>query len=100
MGRKIFINGIDTGYTTPHTFTEKVVGSYNVYVTLTGYVTPEHNANSVTKDTKTTFAFPLTQETGRITVTSTPIGAKIFINGTDTVVYHPAYVHRKGSWTL
>ena len=39
-GAKIFINGIDTNNVTPYTFT-KAPGDYPVYVTLSGYVTPE-----------------------------------------------------------
>ena len=85
-GARIFINGTDTGFITPHTFNGKVVGSYNVYVTLAGYVTATQT-KTVTKDTETTFSFPLTQETGSITVTSS-CGAKIFINGTDTGLSH------------
>ena len=39
-GAKIFINGVDTGKQTPYTFNDKPVGTYEVYVTKTGYVTP------------------------------------------------------------
>jgi peptidoglycan/xylan/chitin deacetylase (PgdA/CDA1 family) len=84
VGAEILLNNVDSGFTTPHTFTSQVVGSYDVYVTLAGYVTPATQTKAVTKDTETTLDFPLTPETGSITVTSTPSGAKIFINGADS----------------
>ena len=82
-GAEIFINAIDTGFTTPHTFNDKVVGSYDVYVTKSGYVTPETQTKSVTKGATTSYSFTLSlvpPDTGSIEVTSVPGGAEIFIN--------------------
>ncbi len=58
-GAEIFINNADTGFATPYTFTDKVVGSYDVYVTKSGYVTPEIQTKSVTKDATTSYSFTL-----------------------------------------
>ncbi len=58
-GAEIFINNADTGFATPYTFTGKVVGSYDVYVTKSGYVTPEIQTKSVTKDATTSYSFTL-----------------------------------------
>ena len=72
-GAEIFINAVDTGFTTPHTFNDKVVGSYDVYVTRGGYVTPETQTKSVTKDATTSYSFTLSlvpPDTGSIEVTS------------------------------
>ena len=54
-----------------------------MYVTLTVMSLWGTQTKTVTRDTETTFSFPLTQETGSITVTGTLAG-EIFINGTDT----------------
>ena len=80
-----------------------MVGTYDVNVTLDGYVLPVNQTKAVTRDTETTFDFTLTAippDLGIITVTSTPAGAKIFINGTEHRLYHTAYVYRSGSWNL
>ena len=87
VGAEIFINTVDTGFTTPYTFTGKVVGSYDVYVTKNGYVTPGTQTKSVTKDATTSYSFTLSAvppDTGSIEVTSDPVGAEIFINTADT----------------
>ena len=86
-GAKIFINSVDSGFTTPHTFTDKLVGSYDVYVTKDDYITPPTQTKDVTKDTETAFDFTLrlgSTDKGSIKVTSDPDGAEIFINGVDT----------------
>ena len=60
-----------------------VVGSYDVYVTKSGYVTPGTQTKSVTKDATTSYSFTLSlvpPDTGSIEVTSVPGGAEIFIN--------------------
>ena len=58
-GAEIFINTVDTGFITPHIFTGKGVGSYDVYVTRSGYVTPGTQTKSVTKDATTSYSFTL-----------------------------------------
>jgi hypothetical protein len=68
-------------------FADQAVGSYEVYVTLMGYVTPPTQTKSIKKNTRTSFDFDLTQvspATGSITVISTPDTAEIFIDGVDT----------------
>ena len=75
VGAEIFINTVDTGFTTPYTFTGKAVGSYDVYVTKNGYVTPLTQTKSVTKDATTSYSFTLSPIVDTIfdgTVTLTP----------------------------
>ena len=59
-GAKIFLNGVDTGFITPHTFTKQNVGTYTVFVTLSGYVTPATQSKSVVQNQETLFHFVLT----------------------------------------
>ena len=85
-GAEIFINGIDTNNVTPYTFT-KAPGDYPVYVTLIGYITPAPVTATVVSNQMTTKDFVLDAvppAEGQLKVTSTPAGAKIFINGIDT----------------
>ena len=110
-GAKIFINGVDTGKQTPYTFNDKPVGTYEVYVTKTGYVTPATQTKAVVNDKKTEFNFELKRVqpvTGSIKVTSAPAGATIFLDGKNTgkitpdtltnvpVGNHEVYVTRSG----
>jgi hypothetical protein len=75
------VNGTDSGFTTPHTFTNLNVGSYSVYVTRAGYVTPATQTKSVTKNAVTTFDFTLSQTpTASITVVS-PNGGESWVRG-------------------
>ena len=93
----IFINGIETGFTTPHTFPDQNIGDYAVNVTLTGYFPSETLTRPVARDTETVFDFTLTKipsDTGSITVNSIPTGAGIFINGIETGFTHAPYIPR------
>jgi PKD repeat protein len=59
---RIFINGADTGNSTPYVFTNKRIGSYNVYVNKTGYLTPTPQTKPVTSGQETKFNFTLTPD--------------------------------------
>ncbi|MFA5347770.1 MAG: PKD domain-containing protein [Methanoregula sp.] len=83
-GARIFLDGSDTSRVTPYTLTGIAVGSHTVYVTMNGYVTPSAVMVTVASGQTEAAAFTLVQGTGSITVTSTPAGAKIFLDGTDT----------------
>ena len=91
-GAKIFLDGADTTKVTPFTLLNIPVGNHAVYVTLSGYDTPAPVTKAVTKNTVTSYSFTLTQtpaDTGSISVTSTPAGAKIFLDGADTAKVTP-----------
>ena len=83
-GARIFLDGADTTRVTPYTLTSVPAGNHNVYVTLSGYATPTTQVVPVVNGQTATADFTLVQETGSVTVTSTPSGAKIFLDGTDT----------------
>ena len=86
-GAEIFINGIDTNNVTPYTFT-KAPGDYPVYVTLARLMSHRLLSHAtVVSSQLTTKDFVLDAvppADGQLEVTSTPAGAKIFINGIDT----------------
>ena len=84
-GAAISIDGIDTGNVTPFTFSPLDQGSHIVELSLAGY----QNANKtviVTAGGSTTADFVLVPlpTTGSLTVTSTPAGAAISIDGADS----------------
>ena len=86
-GAKIFLDNTDTGHVTPYTFPDIQAGSHNVYVTLSGYTTPEPQVVPVTGGQTATADFVLVEvppEDGQLEVTSTPSGAEIFLNGANT----------------
>ncbi len=94
-GAGIFINGIDSGFVTPHTFPNQNIGDYAVNVTLAGYIPSETQTKPVAKDAETVFDFTLTQilsDTGSITVNSIPSGAGIFINGIEHRVHYTSHL--------
>ncbi len=88
-GAEIFINNIDTGEVTPHTFNGRNIGNYDVNVTLAGYDTPTGKSVTVVKDLIATADFTLVQQAGSISVTSSPTGAKIFLDNVDTTQVTP-----------
>ena len=60
------------------------MGEYSIDVELEGYNSDGPKTVTVTEVGTSAVAFTLSQQVGRIEVTSTPSGAKIFVNGTDT----------------
>ena len=68
-----------------------MVGTYDVNVTLDGYVLPVNQTKAVTRDTETTFDFTLTAIPPDQGISNSHLNSgrpKIFINGTDTVISH------------
>ena len=82
-GAAIFLDGAETGQTTDVTLTGVPAGEHTVTVTKPGYadatatVTVEH-------DKTVPVHFGLVPPTGSILVTSTPDGARVFLDGLET----------------
>jgi len=85
-GATIFLDGNDTGKTTPDTLQNLASGQYVVRVELTGYTAePESSLVTVQPEQIVPVDFNLSApQTGDLQVTSTPSGATIILDGTDT----------------
>ncbi|WAI01767.1 PEGA domain-containing protein [Methanogenium organophilum] len=81
----IYLNNASTGELTNFTFTDKPVGEYNVTVVRDGYDSQTETV-TLTKDATELVEFTLVGQTGTLQVNSTPSGARISLNGTDTGV--------------
>ena len=91
-GATIFIDDVDTGETTDHSF-ELVPGDYTVRVELASYaVNPASRTMTVTLGDTATAEFTLSQDSGSLTVTSTPAEATIVLDGTPTAEVTPATI--------
>ncbi|MDD4255947.1 MAG: PEGA domain-containing protein, partial [Methanofollis sp.] len=82
-GALILIDGADTGKITDATVDGIAVGEHTVTLTKDGYRTAEANVTIRYNET-TTLTLDLVAATGNIAVASTPDGAKVFLDGTDT----------------
>ena len=85
-GARIYLNDVDTLYTTPHDFLDKQAGGYAVRLTLSGY---EDYQVGVAVNAGQTAAIgallipvqPATPTTGDLSISSTPSGATVIIDG-------------------
>lgn len=87
IGARIFLDGLDTGRTTPDTLFHIPVGTYTVSVVLSGYESsPGSHAVEVLENNIIPIEFLLfvTAKEGAIAVVSSPMGAAIFLDGTST----------------
>ncbi len=84
-GAAIRLDGAVTAYVTPHTFTDVEGGTYNIAVELADH-TPIPAQRTVTVPYGGTAGadFTLAAHVGGLTVTSTPAGAAIMLDGTDS----------------
>jgi uncharacterized repeat protein (TIGR01451 family) len=84
-GAAISLDGSDTGMITPATVEKVNPGTHMVNVTLSGYQ-PSSQTVPVSADTTASAVFTLLQipQTGSISVSSTPAGAAISLDGADT----------------
>jgi hypothetical protein len=85
-GARIYLDGTDTGYTTPRTISGVTAGSHTVRCSLTGY-TDASQTISVTGGQTTSVTLTLQSQgpvTGSLSVSSSPPGARIYLDGTDT----------------
>jgi len=84
-GAAIALDGQATGKVTPHTFAGLEGGSYVVSVSLEGWATqPGQRTVEVPFGGRMNAAFTLSQAVGSLTVTSTPSGAAIYLDGEDS----------------
>jgi uncharacterized repeat protein (TIGR01451 family) len=84
-GAAISLDGADTGKITPFIFNDISPGDHTVAVSLTGYNPASTTITIITGETASAdFQLVRTPQTGSIFVTSTPIGAAISLDGTDT----------------
>ena len=84
-GAAIAIDGADTGNTAPFTFSGMAEGDHFVEVTLAGYQAANKTVTVTAGSTATAdFQLVAIPTTGSISVTSTPAGAEVSIDGTDT----------------
>ena len=93
-GASIWFDGEDTGEVTPFTFTELEADRYEISVVLDGFfpdpdgtVVELHNAEYLVQNFELSNTAPTL-----LTVTSTPAGASIFINGEDSGEITPATI--------
>jgi len=85
-GARIYLDGADTGYTTPRTISSVSTGAHAVRCTLAGY-TDQSQSVTVNAGRTSTVKMTLVRQpavTGSILVSSTPSGARIYLDGTDT----------------
>ncbi len=88
-GAKILLDNVDTTQVTPFTLNNVPVGNHDISVTKDGYVTPSGKSVTVADGQTATADFTLVQQVGNISVTSTPTGAKIFLDNVDTTQVTP-----------
>ncbi len=90
-GASVWLDGKSTGYKTPVTLTGISAGSHTVRCSMTGYI-DESEEVTVTAGQTTSLMVTLKSQgplTGTISVSSTPTGARIYLDGTDTGVNTP-----------
>ncbi|MFA5002423.1 MAG: PEGA domain-containing protein, partial [Methanolinea sp.] len=84
-GAAITLDGTETGQVTQYTFNELAPGEHTVAVNLAGYEPASQSINVVAGSSVTTdFTLVLIPTTGSVVVNSTPAGAAITLDGTDT----------------
>ena len=82
-GARIYLDGTDTGYNTPRTFSGVTVGSHTVRCSMTGY-TDASQGVTVTAGRTSAVKVYLTRQalvTGSISVSSVPAGASVWLDG-------------------
>lgn len=95
-GALITLDGHESGQTTPYTFPELEGGNYVVSVTMEGWTTfPSERSVDLPYGASITADFLLSQDVGALTVTSTPAGATILIDGEDSGEVTP---HTFSAW--
>ena len=82
-GAKVYLDGEDTGKETNCTLEDVSVGSHTIKLTKDGYEDYETEV-TVERDKTATISATLTSLYGSIKVSSTPTGAKVYLDGTYT----------------
>lgn len=80
---QIWIDDTDTGKTTPATFRSVAAGTHSITLKKNGYADYTRTITLQTGKTVSVYGI-LVSTGGRITVTSNPSGASLFVDGTDT----------------
>ncbi|KAF5060571.1 PEGA domain protein [anaerobic digester metagenome] len=89
-GATVYIDDEETGSVTPCTLSGLETGSYAVRVKKEGFVQPDEKWVTVVANTVAEVDFNLTEETGRIAVSSVPTNARIFLDGNVTGLFTDA----------
>ncbi len=93
IGARIYIDGFDTGLTTPATIGDILVGTHIYQLSLSGYIDNTgifdiaHDKITIV-DTLLELAY-----TGNLNISSNPIGAKIYIDGFGTGLITPSIIY-------
>lgn len=92
-GARIWLDGTDSGKTTPVTLTEVTTGSHTIKLTISGYQDYTTTV-SVTSGQTTSVSGTLSpaDQTGSISISSSPTAARIWLDGADTGKSTPATV--------
>jgi len=84
-GAAITLDGTETGQVTPHTFDALTPGEHTVAINLAGYEPASQTVNVVAGSTvNAEFTLVLIPTSGSIVVNSTPAGAAIILDGSET----------------
>lgn len=86
-GAAVYLDGVDTGEVTNASFMDIPEGEYTIRLELPGYAPLERAGVPVKKGYLTTRNFNLTLAKGSCTVLSDVRGARIFIDGNETLCY-------------
>jgi len=85
IGAAITLDGTETGQVTPYTFSELAPGEHTVAVNLAGYEPATQTVNVIAgSSVPADFTLVMIPTTGSIVVNSTPVGAAITLDGTET----------------
>ncbi|QSZ66965.1 DUF3344 domain-containing protein [Methanofollis aquaemaris] len=82
-GATIFLDDVDTGETTDALLEDIAIGEHTITVTKSGYMDASTTVTVVDNET-ISVEFTLAEPSGSIAVTSSPDGARIFLDGEDT----------------
>ncbi len=83
-GATVILDDEETGYVTPCTLSGVEIGSHSVLVEREGFAQPDEKWVTVIANTVAEVDFTLTPKTGKISVSSVPTGASIFLDGDAT----------------
>ncbi len=94
VGAQVFVDERATGLATPAVIPSLEVGkSYKVKLVLPGHV-PAEQILTITSAQPVTLTVPLLKESGVVTISSNPAGARITLDGADTGKVTPSTVDR------
>ena len=91
-GAAVYLDGMTTGYKTPATLAGISAGSHTVRCSMTGYTDQSQSVTVSAGRTATVKVYLISPvpATGSVSVSSSPSGARIYLDGTDTGYKTPA----------